>query len=78
MHFTWLLNGIEEMILTGEPTWNVERTLMTSGALDAILTTLHNGGGRLETPYLEDIRYRPRWRWSEPPPAPLMRPWSEQ
>ncbi|MGK0185982.1 MAG: glucose/arabinose dehydrogenase/cytochrome c553 [Verrucomicrobiales bacterium] len=78
MHFTWLLNGIEKMILTGEPSWNAERTLMTSGALDALLNSLHDGGERLETPYLEDIRYRSRWRWTEPPPPPPMRPWSTQ
>ena len=27
MHFTWLLHGIEHMMLTGKPSWNVERTL---------------------------------------------------
>ena len=77
MHFTWLLNGIEQMMLTGKPEWNVERTLLTSGALDALLTSLSKGGQRVETPWL-NVRYKPLWRWAEPPPPPPMRPWSEQ
>ncbi|MFT5188907.1 MAG: glucose/arabinose dehydrogenase/cytochrome c553 [Verrucomicrobiales bacterium] len=78
MHFTWLLNGVEKMILTGEPSWNIERTLMTSGALDALLTSMHRGSERLVTPFLKDVQYRSRWRWNEPPPPPPMRPWSSQ
>ena len=77
MHFTWLLNGIEKMILTGEPSWNAQRTLLTSGILDALLQSLTQDGRRLETPDL-DVRYSPGWRWREPPPPPPMRPWSEQ
>lgn len=77
MHFTWLLNGIEDMMLTGKPSWNVERTLLTSGTLDALLISLHEGGRRVDTPYLR-IPYQPSWRWSEPPPPPPMRPWSAE
>ena len=77
MHFTWLLNGIETLVLTGEPTRNVERTLLTSGALDALLLSLKENGRRVETPYLL-VPYQPIWRWSEPPPPPTMRPWAEQ
>lgn len=77
MHFTWLLHGIEQMMLTGEPSWNVERTLLTSGALDALLISLKEDQRRVETPYLM-LRYQPSWRWAEPSPPPPMRPWSEQ
>lgn len=77
MHFTLLLHGIEQLILTGQPPRNVERTLLTSGALDALLISLQEGGRRIETPYLM-IPYQPNWRWIEPPPAPPMRPWAEQ
>lgn len=77
MHFTWLLHGIEKMMLTGEPAWDVERTLLTSGALDALLLSRTEQGRRVETPYL-DVHYRPIWRWTEPPPPPPGRPWSVQ
>jgi hypothetical protein len=77
MHFTLLLHGIEQMMLTGQPTWNVERTLLTSGALHALLISLKEDQRRVDTPYLL-LRYRPSWRWSDPPPPPSMRPWAEQ
>lgn len=77
MHFTYLLNGIERMMLTGKASWNVERTLLTSGALDALLISLTENQRRVETPYLE-IDYKPVWRWKEPAFPPPMRPWAEQ
>ncbi len=76
-HFTLLLNGIERMMLSGRPSWNVERTLLTSGALDALLASLVGESQQIETPYL-DVTYEPMWRWQEPPPPPPMRPWAEQ
>ena len=77
MHFTWLEQSIEAMILSGKPTWNVERTLLTSGALHALLVSEKEGQRRVETPYLM-LNYKPIWRWSEPPPPPPMRDWREQ
>lgn len=76
-HFTLLLQGIEHMIQTGRPAWPVERTLMSSGALDALLQSRKQGGVRLETPHLE-FEYESAWRWREPPPPPPGRPWAEQ
>jgi hypothetical protein len=76
-HFTLLLDGIERMMLTGKPSWPVERTLLTSGTLDALLQSQAQGGKRIETPYLR-ISYQPGWRWKQPPPPPPGRPWSEQ
>jgi len=77
MHFTWLLNGIERMMLTGNPAWNAERTLLTSGALHALLLSEKENQRRVETPYLL-FSYQPSWRWAAPPPPPPMREWREQ
>src|SRR5207302_10457034 len=76
-HFTLLLNGIETMMLTGKPAWPVERTLLTSGTLDALLQSNTRGGARVPTPHLS-IPYRPTWQWKQPPDPPPSRPWSEQ
>lgn len=76
-HFTLLLHGIEKMMLTGEPSWPVERTLLTSGILDALLRSHVERGKVLETPYLH-LSYRSQWRWKQPPEPPKGRPWSEQ
>jgi len=77
MHFTYLLHGIEKMMLTGSPSWPVERTLMTSGALDALFVSRLEDGRRLTTPQLQ-FSYHSNWRWKQPPPPPPGRPWSEQ
>lgn len=76
-HFTLLLHGIEQMMHSGKPTWNAERTLLTSGALDSLLQSEQLSGKRIETPFLK-LAYRPTWRWQEPPPPPPGCPWSEQ
>lgn len=73
MHFTYLLNGFEQMVATNRPTWPPERTLMTSGALDALLISQTFQGGRLETPHLM-FSYKSDWNWQQPPPPPPGRP----
>jgi hypothetical protein len=73
-HFGFLLHGIEQMFETGTPSWPVERTLLTSGALDALLISKRDGGKRLETPQLAEVQYQTTWRWKEPPPPPKNRP----
>lgn len=76
-HFTLLLNGIESMMLTGRPAWPVERTLMSSGLLDALLRSGLEPGRLMSTPWL-DWGYATPWRWQDPPPPPPGRPWGEQ
>ncbi|HET6883975.1 MAG TPA: hypothetical protein VFI31_27730 [Pirellulales bacterium] len=77
MHFTYLVKGIDLMIHTGRPTWPVERTLLTSGTLNALLTSKLRGGERLETPQLL-ITYQTDWNWQQPPDPPPPRPFTEQ
>ena len=46
----------EQMILTNEALWPVERTLLTTGMTAAGITALHTGE-RVVTPLLEEVRY---------------------
>lgn len=77
MHFTYLLQGVEQMMLTGKPTWPVERTLLTSGALDSLLISKMQNGERIETPHLL-VKYESKWDWQQPPPPPHNRPINDQ
>lgn len=73
MHFTYLLKGVEQMILSGKAAWPAERTLLTSGMLDAALQSRKRGGEVVETRYL-NMAYRSDWAWEMPPAPPVTRP----
>ena len=68
-HFTHLLKGAEKMIHTGKPAWPAERTLLSSGILDAVHISRKEQGRVVETPYL-NIKYNTGWTWQQPPPMP--------
>ncbi|MDQ1328434.1 MAG: hypothetical protein QG641_1719 [Candidatus Poribacteria bacterium] len=56
-HFSYLSLNIQQLFLTGTPPYPVERTLLVSGALDALMESRYKGHIRIETPYL-DVHYR--------------------
>jgi hypothetical protein len=51
-HFNYLSLNLEEMFLTGVPTYPVERTLLTTGVLNAMMDSAHEEDRRIETPHL--------------------------
>ena len=55
-HFSTLVHYIEELILTGKPAYPVERTLLTTGAIAAVMESAWRGHERVATPHLE-VRY---------------------
>lgn len=57
-HFGRLTASIEDLFCTGRPQYPVERTLLTTVALDAIMESRHRGGLRITGADL-DVRYRP-------------------
>jgi hypothetical protein len=53
-----LMNKVEQMFVTGQAPYPVERTLLTSGITEACHKSYGEGGKRLETPELS-VQYRP-------------------
>jgi hypothetical protein len=73
-HFAYLVRAIEAMIVTMHPPYPVERTLLTTGILDAVMISKAEQHRAVDTPYL-DIRYAPTdWPFAmDPVPAAIKR-----
>lgn len=72
-HFAVMLRDIDDFFVRRQPPWPLERTLLTTGLLAALLESRRAQGQRLETPQLA-IRYRASRDWAAPPPPPPNRP----
>lgn len=66
-HFAYLVKAIESLMQTSHAPYPVERTLLTTGILDAIMTSKAAKGKRIETPQLA-IKYEPtEWPFARDP-----------
>lgn len=77
MHFSHLLQQIEPFMQSGSAPWPVERTLLTTGTLDALLISRRDQGRWVETPHL-NIAYQSTFQWAQPPAPPPDRPIDSQ
>jgi hypothetical protein len=73
-HFAYLVRAIDTMMRTNHAPYPVERTLLTTGVLDAAMISKAEGGRKVETPHLA-VRYTPTdWPFApEPPPKTIKR-----
>ena len=56
--FSYLGLNVQQMFLTDRPQYPVERTLLVTGVLDALIESRHRGHIRVETPHLA-VKYEP-------------------
>jgi hypothetical protein len=73
-HFGYLVRAIDAMVQSGHAVYPVERTLLTTGVLDAAMTSRAEKQRRVETPHLA-VRYQPTdWPFAtDPVPRPVKR-----
>jgi hypothetical protein len=66
-HFAYQLRAIDATIQTYHPAYPVERTLLTTGILEAVMISKHEKHRRVMTPHL-DVRYQPTgWPFATDP-----------
>jgi hypothetical protein len=81
-HFSYLGLNAQDLFLTGKTNYPVERTLLVSGALEALLDSCYRGHVRVETPHL-NVAYRsyeqlPRRAMTERPSGAATEPWRKE
>src|SRR5262249_61228218 len=71
-HFAYLLRAIDKLIQTWHASYPVERTLLTTGILDAVMVSKAERNRRVETPHLEIPYQSPHWPFpTDPAPKPI-------
>jgi hypothetical protein len=72
-HFAHLLRAIDSLIRTSHAPYPIERTLLTTGILDALMTSKHEKGKKIDTPHLA-IKYTPTdWPFATDPVPKLIK-----
>ncbi|MBI2805044.1 MAG: hypothetical protein HYX68_08685 [Planctomycetes bacterium] len=72
-HFEYLLKAIDAMIQSAHAPYPIERTLLTTGILEAIMISKTEKNRRVLTPHLE-IRYHPsEWGFAIDPVPPAIK-----
>jgi hypothetical protein len=72
-HFGYQVRAIDNMVHTGHPSYPVERTLLTTGMLEAVMISLAEKNRKVETPHLE-IRYEANnWPFATDPVPPKIK-----
>ncbi|MFH1084791.1 MAG: hypothetical protein V1772_03410 [Chloroflexota bacterium] len=78
-HFSYLSRNVEEMFLTGLPSYPVERTLLTTGILAAAMQSRYEGHRWISTPHLRvcyEAVEAPPYRPTGPEPSgACLAPW---
>lgn len=66
-HFEIQVREIEKFFVSKQSPWPIERTLLTTGLLEALLQSKHQRGASIETPLLKEIEYQSTYNWQQPP-----------
>lgn len=73
-HFAELVKAIDHLMQTGHAPYPVERTLLTTGILDAGMISRFEKGKRVETPHLRQICYTASdWKHARGPIPPVIK-----
>jgi hypothetical protein len=66
-HFAYLVRAIDAMMQSGHASYPVERTLLTTGVLDAVMTSRAEKNRRIETPHLAIAYQASDWPFATDP-----------